>query len=258
MPPSATAATGPQPSRRAVATPGAALAARSSSPAAAEERRVPTSSPAVYSRPRVNSSRITPISAPAAMNSSLVASGRIPPWPKASPASKYSGMGEMENRTETAPSRPRARMTAPSSISSVEACIGGVLSLGQDRGNRSGALGGADHHDHITGVEDEVRARAGEHVPVAHHGHDGGAGAGPGAGVPQRPAGVARAGRDRDLLADQALDLALQLGKPLDDAGRAEQLGQRVGLLRVQHHGVGGAVGVVAAVDDHVPAAGAM
>jgi len=100
-----------------------ALRSRSTIPPRADERRVVTSSLAVYSRPRVNSSRMTPISAPAEMNSSLVASGRIPPRPNANPASRYSGIGENPNRTDSAPNRPRQRMTAPSSVISTGPCM---------------------------------------------------------------------------------------------------------------------------------------
>jgi hypothetical protein len=68
----------------------------------------------------VNSSRITPISAPVLMNSWLVASGSTPPWPKASPASRYSGIGEMENRPASAARNPSTRTIAPNSIRSSE------------------------------------------------------------------------------------------------------------------------------------------
>ena len=152
-PPSATAATGPQPSSSAAATPGAALSTRSTQPAGACGAGWPTSSSAVYSRPSVNSSRITPISAPAEMNSSLVASGRMPPVPKASPASRYSGIGR--DADPERPARPACRdprMTAPSSIRRIATCTR-ALPVGEDLGDGRGALGGADHDDDVAGVE---------------------------------------------------------------------------------------------------------
>ncbi len=87
-PPRTTAASGPQPSRNAAATPGRALSVRSSAPVGACRRRPSISSCAVYSRPSVSSSRTTPISAPTSMNSSLAPSGNSPPCPKASPPSR--------------------------------------------------------------------------------------------------------------------------------------------------------------------------
>src|SRR4051812_38120817 len=254
MPPSATAATGPQPRISAAATPGAALRTRSTRPARADWRSVVTSSAAVYSRPSVNSSRMTPISAPVEMNSSLVASGRTPPWPKASPARRYSGIGEMLNRDDRAARIPRPRITAPSSTSRVDSCTGSPAL--EDLGHRGGAVGGTDHDDHVTRGEHEVRARTRVYLAVAHHGDDRGAGTGPGPGVAQRPAVVRRAGGDRYLRRGEPLDLALQFGQPLDDAGTGEQFGQPVRLLGRQRHGEHRGVGVDLVVDDQLAAAG--
>ncbi len=87
-PPSTTAATGPQPSNRAVAAPGRAFSAKSTAPAGYWVFRLLTRSAAVYSRPSISSSSTTPISAPVETNSVLALSGRRPPCPKASPPSR--------------------------------------------------------------------------------------------------------------------------------------------------------------------------
>src|SRR3954471_9132518 len=75
IPASNSAASQPQPSSSAKAAPGSAFNTASYAPAGAPDRRLPTSSPAEYSRPSMTSSNMTPISAPTSMNSSLADSG---------------------------------------------------------------------------------------------------------------------------------------------------------------------------------------
>ena len=93
-PASATAAIGPQPSRKRDDRPGRGVERHVDD--ARESRcleRCRTSSTALYSRPSITISRMTPISAPISMNSSLAAIGKNPPSPKARPPSRMSGIG---------------------------------------------------------------------------------------------------------------------------------------------------------------------
>ncbi len=132
------------------------------------------------------------------------------------------------------------------------------LSVGQDVGDSGGALGAAHHHDHVPAGEREVGVGAGVDLTAPHDRHDGGAGTGAHARVPHRPPRVRGVVEDRQLDADQPLDLAVQGVEPLDDAGRAEQFDQRVGLLVVQLDRLARPVGVVPVVYDKVAPASAV
>ena len=117
IPAMATAAIGPQPRTSANAAPGTALNRASSIPALRERLRLPTSSSAEYSRPSMARSRMTPISAPTSKKSLLADISSAPPVPRTSPASRYSGIGEMPKRMESRPSRLRPRSIPPTSTS---------------------------------------------------------------------------------------------------------------------------------------------
>src|SRR3954471_24423507 len=166
---------------------------------------------------------MTPISAPVAVNSSLVARGRMPPWPNASPAMRYSGIGEIANRAETAPSSPRPRMTAPISIRTAAPCI--CSAVGEDAGDGGGTVGRPDHDDQVARGEHEVGPGAGEDLPGPDHGHDRRAGTRAGLGGAEVAPVVRGAGRDRHLDRLEPGHLPLQVGQALDDARGAEQLG---------------------------------
>src|SRR3954453_5770024 len=102
---------------------------------------------------------MTPISAPMETNSSLAPSGSRPPFPKASPASRYSGMGESRKRPAARPSRPRPRRMEPNSISNTAECTGSLPP--EDRRGGVDALARTDDDHDVTAREPEVRRRGG-------------------------------------------------------------------------------------------------
>ena len=96
------------------------------------------------------------------------------------------------------------------------------------------ALGGADDHQRVARLQPDVGGRGGD--VAAHDGHDRHAGAAAGLGVGDRLAGVRAALADRQPVDGQALDPLGERGQVLDQPGRAEQLGQGVGLLVGELH----------------------
>src|SRR5919112_1660225 len=253
-PPSTTAASADQPSSSPAARPGVKLRTRSTSPAGAAARRLPSSSLAEYSRPSRSSSRITPTSAPTSMNSWAVTSGSRPPSPKASPASRYRGIAERPRRPASRARMPRPRMTPPSSRRT--AAPWGTPSAPQQLAQLLDALGGADDHEGVARLEAGVGGRGRDGAVVAQDGHDRHPGAAAGLGVGDGPAGVRAARPDGQPVDGQALDPLGEGGQVLDQPGRPQQLGQGVGLLVGELDDLLAGVGVVAVVDQQVAAAG--
>src|ERR671921_530221 len=255
-PPRTTAARADQPSSSPATSPGVKLSPRSASPDGRAERRLPSSSPAEYSRPSRSSSRITPTSAPTSMNSWAVTSGSRPPSPKASPASRYRGIAERPRRPASRARMPRPRMTPPSSRRT--AAPWGTPSAPQQLAQLLDALGGADDHEGVARLEAGVGGRGRDGAVVAQDGHDRHPGAAAGLGVGDGPAGVRAARPDGQPVDGQALDPLGEGGQVLDQPGRPQQLGQGVGLLVGELDDLLAGVGVVAVVDQQVAAAGAV
>src|SRR5918994_3762470 len=213
-PPSTTAASADQPSSSPASRPGVKLRPRSTRPAGAVARRLPSSSLAEYSRPSRSSRRMTPTSAPISMNSLAVTSGSRPPSPKASPASRYRGMADRPRRPARGPRNPSPRMTPPSSRrTAAPSC---TPSAPQQLTQLLDALGGADDDQGVAGLEDGVGGRGGDGAVAAHDGHDRHAGAAAGLGVGDGLAGVRAARPDRQPVDGQPLDPVGQRGQVLD------------------------------------------
>jgi len=104
------------------------------------------------SRPSVSSSSTTPIDAPVETNCPAAAAGTMPPFPRASPASRYSGIGERPKRRASEPRMVRAvKMTPSSSSSAADTSTGSALV--DDLAHSGYPLVGADHHKHVAGVQ---------------------------------------------------------------------------------------------------------
>src|SRR5262245_36877484 len=255
-PPSTSAASGRQPSSSPAASPGVKFSTRSIVPAGAPARSPAASSSAEYSSPRTSSSSTTPISAPAAANSCAADSGSRPPSPNASPASRYSGIGDSPKRPAIRPRTPSANSLPPSSRS--RTAVWSSTSAAQDPHERADALGGADHHGGVGGLEAELRSRRGDRRAPAQHRHDRDAGAGAGARVADGPGREGGPGRDRQPVDRQPLHLLPEPAEPLRDAAGAEQLGEGVAVLVAQLDHVLAGVGVLGVEEQQVAAAGEM
>ena len=105
------------------------------------------------------------------------------------------------------------------------------------------------------GVQRLAGWRGGDHVVASDDGHDRRSGAGPCPCVTQRPAGIAGAGADLDLPGAEPGHLLRQVGEPLGDPGRAEDLGDRVGFLCGEPQQQPRLVGIPAVVGDHLEVA---
>src|SRR5918992_937489 len=255
-PPSTTAASADQPSSSPASSPGVKFSTRSTRPAGAAARRLPTSSLAEYSRPSRSSSRMTPTSALTSMNSLAVTSGSRPPSPKASPASRYRGMAERPKRPARRPRMPSARMTPPSSRrTAAPSC---TPSAPQQLAQLLDAPGGADHHQGVLGFQTLVGGGGRDGAVAAHDGHDRHAGAAAGLGVGDGLAGVRAARPDRQPVDGQPLDPLGQRRQVLDQPGCPEQLGQGVGLLVGELDDLLAGVGVLTVVHQQIAPAGAV
>jgi hypothetical protein len=91
--------------------------------------------------------------------------------------------------------------------------------------------------------------RGGHDVGVAHDGHDRAAGQRPGARLTEWPPCERRALWDREAPGLQARHLAGEVGEPLGESRRAQDVGQGVDLLGVQPEDAARPVGVPAVVD---------
>ena len=88
---------------------------------------------------------MTPISAPVATNSSLACRGRMPPWPKASPASRYSGIGEKPDPSGEAAQQAQAEDDRPEFDEHGGGVVHGLYPSERSVGDGVDALAGA--HD---------------------------------------------------------------------------------------------------------------
>ena len=100
----------------------------------------------------MSSSSTTPIDAPVETNSPAAGTGAMPPLPSASPASRYSGIGERPKRRAAEPRIVNAvKMTPSSSSSATDTSIGSALF--DDLPHSCDAVVGADHDQDVVSVQ---------------------------------------------------------------------------------------------------------
>ena len=194
--------------------------------------------------------------APVLTNSPAAGTGAMPPSPSASPATRYSGIGDRANRRAAVPSTVSAvRMTPSSSSSAAETCTAQPWSTICSTPAMPSSV--PIDHQHVAGAQHLGGPRRCEHFLVPNDRHDRRAGAGAGPGVAEWPVDERAARPDRDLAGVQAGHFTGQIGESLGDPRRAQDLRERFGLLVGEPEHLLGLVGVVAGIHHNLEVTGA-